>query len=595
MRKAPHSHSGLAPAPAESIVERLCRLGWQRLAADQALAWRGGPRDVLLKPRLVEVLQTRRYAYKGEWHALSASGIEQIVRELSAFSLAEGLLAANERLYNQLAAGITVTEFMPDGRIHRPTIAVIDWDDVAANRWDLTVPLTVQTARGEPPCTTGVVGFVNGLPLAVIEAGPLADGIRTHLRHQQPGEMAALFVYAQLLVALDGPQARYATTGTPPTGWANWHEEGFDAATLQAAKNAPPDKGDPLMIGLLAPARLLAFLRDCVLFGPPWGKAVASSRQFFEIRAARAAWAASAPPGTQQGLGDHAWHTVTSAGQGPDEHRMTLLLLAQAVLRQQPTAETAARRLVVVTDQPGVQAQLLRNAGLESAPSPARRALTGRLLAQRIGQGGERLTVTPLRKFNTAVQLPACRNASPDVIVLIDDAALRDPDPALQRRIQRALPHAACLIVGSGVQLAPPAPKPVTALEAPPPPADTFNALPQHLFPSTGDALRHAAHEPQRSYEVHTPFNVPDEAAFLRVLREVQAGEAVFTEPELIQQAQWINRVVRQATAEHSLNRHNAESAIRNALLPPLFQRLGLARAMCVVDQVIEAGRRSQG
>jgi hypothetical protein len=100
----------------------LCNLGWNFLTTAQALTLRGSTREVLLKPRLIEVLQTRRYEYKGQWYPLSPSGIDQIVRELSALSLAEGLMPANERLYGKLALGITVTEFMPDGKKHQPTI-----------------------------------------------------------------------------------------------------------------------------------------------------------------------------------------------------------------------------------------------------------------------------------------------------------------------------------------------------------------------------------------------------------------------------------------------------------------------------------------
>ncbi len=44
----------------------LCNLGWNFLTTAQALALRGSTREVLLKPRLIEVLQTRRYEYKGE-------------------------------------------------------------------------------------------------------------------------------------------------------------------------------------------------------------------------------------------------------------------------------------------------------------------------------------------------------------------------------------------------------------------------------------------------------------------------------------------------------------------------------------------------
>ena len=115
----------------------LCNLGWNFFTTAQALALRGSTREVLLKPRLIEVLQTRRYEYKGQWYPLSPSGIDQIVRELSTLSLAEGLMSANERLYGKLALGITVTEFMPDGKKHQPTIPVIDWADANANRWEI--------------------------------------------------------------------------------------------------------------------------------------------------------------------------------------------------------------------------------------------------------------------------------------------------------------------------------------------------------------------------------------------------------------------------------------------------------------------------
>ncbi|GAE58372.1 hypothetical protein XPN_0278 [Xanthomonas arboricola pv. pruni MAFF 301427] len=148
----------------------LCNLGWQYLSAADCLALRGGTREVLLLPRLLEVLQTRRYSYKGQQYPLSPGAIDQIVRELSALPLGEGLLAANEALYKRLALGITVTEFMPDGKKHQPTIAVIDWTDPAANRWDITEECEVLSAQGTHTRIPDIVGYVNGLPLVVIEA-----------------------------------------------------------------------------------------------------------------------------------------------------------------------------------------------------------------------------------------------------------------------------------------------------------------------------------------------------------------------------------------------------------------------------------------
>jgi type I restriction enzyme R subunit len=42
-------------------------LGWNFMTTAQALALRGSTREVILRSRLVDVLQTRRYEYKGEW------------------------------------------------------------------------------------------------------------------------------------------------------------------------------------------------------------------------------------------------------------------------------------------------------------------------------------------------------------------------------------------------------------------------------------------------------------------------------------------------------------------------------------------------
>jgi type I restriction enzyme R subunit len=228
-------------------LHMLCNLGWHFLPTTQALAMRGGTREVLLKSRLVEVLQSRRYEYKGQLYPLSASGIEQIVRELSNASLAEGLMVANERLYGKLALGITVTEFMPDGKRHQPTIAVIDWGDVSANRWDVTEELEVLSANGTHHRSPDLVAYVNGLPLVVIEAKRpegastrepmVAEGISQQLRNQRADEVPHLFAMVQLLMAISQTEARYGTTGTPKKFWAKWREEEWDDAHLLAAKN----------------------------------------------------------------------------------------------------------------------------------------------------------------------------------------------------------------------------------------------------------------------------------------------------------------------------------------------------------------------
>ena len=56
-------------------------------------------------------------------------------------------------------------------------------------------------------------------------------------------------------------------------------------------------------------------------------------------------------------------------------------------------------------------------------------------------------------------------------------------------------------------------------------------------------------------------------------------------------QALALDKAVQAALAEHSLHPPNAEAAIRQVLLPPLYASVGLPRANEVIDQVVQATR----
>ena len=461
----------------------LCNLGWQFLTTAQALALRGSTREVLLKPRLIEVLQTRRYEYKGEWYPLSPSGIDQIVRELSALSLAEGLMPANERLYGKLALGITVTEFMPDGKKHQPTIHVIDWTDTTANRWDVTEELEVLAAQGTHHRTPDVVCYVNGIPLVVIEAkrpesgggshpakAMVTEGISQHLRNQRSDEIPNLFAYAQVLLSISQTEGRYGTTHTAAKFWAKWREEELADAHMQAVKNAalkPVTRAalfegkplalvtyfdalwsasmqatdqDRLLVSLLTPGRLLEFLRGYVLFDRKVGKIVARYQQFFGIRALLARISLLRPDGGREG--GVVWHT-TGSGKS-----FTMVFLTKALLLVDALKEC---RVVVVTDRIDLESQLSRNFMTGGAfgssiatqkDGEKSRSLSGRDLAKRIGSGTERISFTLVHKFNTASKLPECRNDSPNLIVLVDEGH-RSHGGETHERMKKALPKAA--------------------------------------------------------------------------------------------------------------------------------------------------------
>ena len=460
------------PEAAVSALRLLINLGWQFLSAADALTLRGSNREVILKPRLIEVLKTRRFEYKGEWHPLSPSGIDQVVRQAQTLSLSEGLLPANERLYRLLTLGVTITEFMPDGRKHQPTIALIDWHRPSANRWDVTGALEVLSAHGTHLRVPDVVGYVNGLPLVVIEAK--RSGIAQHLQNQRNDEIPQLYAYAQLLLAVCGSEARYGTTGTAPKLWARWREEAFSDAQLAEWKNrpldadvqaallhgkpasllddserlrshpSPPTEQDRLLAALLEPARLLEFLRIFVLFDRKVGKVVARYQQFFGVRAVLARIQERRPDGAREG-------GVVSHATGSGK-RFTMVFLTKALMLHDATQ---ACRVLVVTDRIDLEDRLARNVVNSGAYGSAvtisktgRKAKvgSGRDLAVRIGQGPERLVFAPMRKLATASKLPECHNASADLIVLVDEGhrSIADHGDAFFERLRKALPRAAC-------------------------------------------------------------------------------------------------------------------------------------------------------
>jgi len=408
-----------------AALQQLRELGWNFLPPPACAALRGGMQHLLLAPLLAEVLQSRRFDYKGGPHALSPAAIGQVVQQIAAPSLAAGLLPAHEQFYNQLVFGITVTQPMPDGKCHQLTVPLIDWHDPAANRWDVAELPPLLSASGSQLRAPGLVCFGNGIPLVVIEAAASVDeAIGRQLRHQRPDEIPLLFGQAQLLLALDRTQGRYGTVGTPAEEWARWHEDvGEEGIHVPAAS--------PLPAALLLPARLLEFLRIFMLFDRKAGKVVARPPQFFATRALQERLGRCRPGARRDG--GIVWH---AAGSGAG---FTLAFLAKALLLH---PGMAACRVVVVADRPGLEDRLARICPGNDAREA--RAGTGRALARRIGQGTERLLYVPSRKFSPALRLAECGNPSTELVVLVDEDWWRQEARA-HERLRRALPQAACV------------------------------------------------------------------------------------------------------------------------------------------------------
>ncbi|MBS4639975.1 type I restriction endonuclease subunit R [Aeromonas media] len=455
----------------------LTQLGWTFLSPEQALVARDGKADqVVLRQQLRSVLAERTFVFAGKTYPLSPKSVDNLVSELCSPALNEGLQAANERLYNHLLYGMSVTEFV-DGKKVSPTIPLIDWHNPHNNRFTFTEEFWVTRAGGIESRRPDIVCFVNGLPLVVIEAkrpdgnakkGPtIKEGISQSLRNQRPDEIPLLFAYSQLLLSINGIEGRYGTCGTPEKFWAAWREEDIGDGAMTAIKNQPLSSEqrsalfshrpaadldwyqslvaagelavsdqDRLLISLLSPDRLLEMTRLFTLFDKKAGKIVARYQQVFGIKRLIERINQKRPDGGREG--GVIWHT-TGSGKS-----FTMVFLSKALILHDSLKQC---RLLVVTDRVDLESQLSKTfassgelAGKKD--KEAAMATSGKRLAEQIGKGSERIIFSLIQKFNSATKLPECINKSPDLIVLIDEGH-RSQGGENHIRMKQALPNAA--------------------------------------------------------------------------------------------------------------------------------------------------------
>jgi len=472
--KTQEQYSSHVPA-----LHTLAALGFAYLPPDECLAKRGGTNSVLLKDVLIETLKTRRFEFKGETYPLSNNAIDQIVRELDAPQLHEGLITANEKLYDKLTLGITVTEFVGGSR-YQPTISIIDWKAFKNNTFQVTDEFVVSNTLNTSTRRPDIVCFVNGIPLVVIEAkrpdssNPNKDmvdeGISQMIRNQKDDEIPHLFAYSQLLLSISGIDGRYGTTKTAKKFWAKWREEDFSEADFELIKNSTLDtegqkqllkhqkpwvrshfeslwsqpmavtEQDRLLISLLSPKRMLELMRYYILFDQRAGKIVARYQQMFGIKRLIERVNRYGSDGAREG--GVIWHT-TGSGKS-----FTMVFLCKAMLLHQSLKQC---RFIVVTDRVDLEKQLNKTFLMSGAfgghistkkAGERSKVSSGKDLAKRIGQGDERIIFSIINKFATAAKQALCRNESSDIIVLVDEGH-RSQGGENHERMRMALPHAA--------------------------------------------------------------------------------------------------------------------------------------------------------
>lgn len=476
--KYQEDHSSQIPA-----MLLLANLGWQYLPPPQAERLRlGSEKNVILKPILKDWLQKHNQIdFHGATYAFSESNIEQAIEELQRIDFVDGVFTANQQAYERLTLG-TSPEQRIDGDRKSFNLHYIDWQEPRNNVYHFTAEFPVLREGRSDTYRPDLVLFVNGIPLVVIEnkrpdlkvkkGTPVEQAISQHARNQDVDEgIPRLFLYAQLLLALDGKTGMYGTAGTPSQFWSVWKEkyadeqrESRDLAILRKHKNhrepavwdqvftgefqyARPyfealyqneislTDQDKLIYYLLRPERLIELAYRFVVFDASVKK-VARYQQYFAVQRAM-----QRIRDREQGKrkGGVIWHTQ---GSGKS---LTMVMLAKALSLDKSIPNP---RVIIVTDRIDLDDQItktFKNCGKETY-----QAKSGRHLLRLLEEGKAEVITTILDKFYKPKE-EGYVEESADVFVLVDESH-RSQYGEANIRMQQVLPNA-CFIGFTGTPL----------------------------------------------------------------------------------------------------------------------------------------------
>jgi type I restriction enzyme, R subunit len=421
---SPHAYTEdqLVEQPAIGLF---AELGWTPASALEETFGAGGTLgretkgEVVLAPRLRAALVRLNPALPLE---AIAAAVDKLTRDRSAMSLD----AANREVYLLLKEGIRVS--VPDreqGGQKTERLRVINWEQPENNDFLLVNQFSVTGALYT--CRPDLVGFVNGLPLVVIElkkpgvpARAAFDENLTHYKQQIP----ALFWFNALLIASNGTDSR---VGSLTADWERFFE------WKRIAREDEPRRVslEVMLRGICDRTRLLDLVENFTLFSEHKAglvKVLGQNHQFLGVNNAIASMLEARQRG--HGRAGVFWQTQ---GSGKS---FSMVFFAQKVLRRVVGNWT----FVVVTDRVELDDQIAKTFKAAGAVSEAEgdqcHAGSGAHLRELL-RGNHRYVFTLIHKFQTPEML--CDR--PDVIVLTDEAHRSQYD-TLALNMRAALPKA---------------------------------------------------------------------------------------------------------------------------------------------------------
>jgi len=337
-------------------------------------------------------------------------------------------VAANREVYKLMRDGIPVQVRLPDGSIKDERVAVSDWANPATNDFFVASQFWIESSlyRRRPDA----VGFVNGLPLLLIEwkdlTQPVQEAYEANLRDYRD-TIPRLFDFNGFTLLSNGLEALMGASHAPFDSFAPWkrlEEDGPESVALETMLRATCE-----------PSRFLDLIESFLLFEDARGGLRKIVAKYHQVLGVNRAIEAVDQIGENRGRLGVFWHTQ---GSGKS---LSMVMFAEKVLRRLGGNWT----FVVITDRQELDEQI---AGTFAAVGALTKLVKdcqarSRVHLRELLAGQERYVFSLIHKFSTADREPMPVLSERADIIVITDEAHRSQYDQLAANMRRALPNAA--------------------------------------------------------------------------------------------------------------------------------------------------------
>jgi type I restriction enzyme R subunit len=461
------------------FIELLLNMGYTYVDAVEALRQRGGDTSnfILADISSAKLMEINGYEIDGTEYKFSEKDVRDAIDELEHIQY-EGLIDTAQKIYNTImpTSGGKTIKVNHGGKKVSKNFRFIDFENPLNNAFHVTAEFP---ASGKQPIRPDIVCFVNGIPFAVIEnkksGVDVKEAINQMNRNQGPEFCPKLYTYTQLLVATNGKELQYGTTGTPKNFYAVWKEKGtdpeeFDQKVLSIMQRqisfdvydkvlsdlhadtkdhvqytsrliTAQDRG---VVALFEPERLLDLTKNYILFDAGIKK-LSRYQQYFAIHKmlSRVDEIETTEQGITRRQGGLVWHTQ---GSGKS---LTMVMFVKALIEDPHITNP---RVIIVTDRRDLDKQIkdtFKNCNLKKEVV---QATSGQHLVDLIKEKNLSVITTLVQKFESASKKSAgFVDTDENIFVLIDEAH-RSQNGIANFEMGRIIPNA-CYIGFTGTPL----------------------------------------------------------------------------------------------------------------------------------------------